>query len=61
MEAVGEQIPDVRQVGGNLRYRLLDGIKRAFAVFFFLHPSLWDFQRAMDEGMVEAKQRGNLV
>jgi hypothetical protein len=51
----------VRQVGGNLRYRLLDGIKRAFAVFFFLHPSLWDFQRAMDEGMVEAKQRGNLV
>jgi hypothetical protein len=54
LEAAGEQIPDVRRAGGNLRYRLLDGIKSAFAVFFFLHPSLLDFQRAMKE-----RRKGN--
>jgi hypothetical protein len=31
LEAAGEQIPDVRRAGGNLRYLLLDGIKSAFA------------------------------
>jgi hypothetical protein len=49
LEAVGEQIPDTRRAGGNLKYRLLDGSKSAFAVFFFLHPPLPDFQRAMRE------------
>jgi hypothetical protein len=49
LEAVGEHIPDLRRAGGNLKYRLLDAIKSAFAVFFFLHPSLLDFQRAMKE------------
>jgi hypothetical protein len=47
LEAIGSKIPDQRQSGGNLKYRLPDGIKSAFAVFFFLHPSLPDFQRAM--------------
>ncbi|MDR3122220.1 MAG: transposase [Treponema sp.] len=42
--------------GGNRRYRLLDGIKSAFAVFFFLHPLLLDFQRAMKE----RRKRDNL-
>jgi len=35
---------------------LLDGIKSAFAVFFFQHPSLLDFQRAMKE----RKKRNNM-
>jgi hypothetical protein len=56
LEAAGEQIPEVRRAGGNLKYRLLDGIKSAFAVFFFLHPSLLDFQRAMKE----RRKRSNL-
>jgi hypothetical protein len=47
LEAVGEKIPDLRRAGGNRKYRLLDGLKCAFAVFFFMHPSLLDFQRAM--------------
>jgi hypothetical protein len=35
---------------------LLDGIKSAFAVFFFQHPSLLDFQRAIKE----RKKRNNV-
>jgi hypothetical protein len=49
MEAVGDKISDLRRTGGNLKYRLLDGIKCAFAVFFFLHLLLLDFQRAMQD------------
>jgi hypothetical protein len=56
LEVAGEQIPDTRRAGGNLRYRLFDGIKCAFALFFFLHPSLLDFQRAMKE----RRKRDNL-
>ena len=56
LEAVGETILDQRQSGGNLKYRLLDGIKSAFAVFFFLHPSILDFHRAMKE----QKKRNNV-
>jgi hypothetical protein len=48
LEAIGEQILDVRWAGGNLRYQLLDGMKNAFA-FLFLHPSLLDFQRVVKE------------
>jgi hypothetical protein len=56
LESAGENIPDQRQSGHNLKYRLLDGIKSAFAVFFFQHPSLLDFQRAMKE----RKKRNNV-
>jgi hypothetical protein len=56
LEAIGEKIPDQRQSGRNFRYHLLDGIKSAFAVFFFQHPSLLDFQRAMKE----RKKRNNM-
>jgi hypothetical protein len=56
LEAAGEKIPDQRRNGCNLKYRLLDGIKSAFAVFFFQHPSLLDFQRAMKE----RKKRNNV-
>ncbi|MDR2304088.1 MAG: hypothetical protein LBE10_05825 [Treponema sp.] len=43
LKTIGEQIPDVRRAGGSLKYRLFDGSKSAFAVFFFLYP----FQRPM--------------
>ena len=56
LKAVGDKIPDQRQRGRNLKYRLLDGIMSAFAVFFFQHPSLLDFQRAMKE----RKKRNNV-
>jgi hypothetical protein len=56
LEAVGEKLPDQRQKGRNLRYRLVDAIKSAFMVFFFQHPSLLDFQRAMQE----RKKRSNV-
>ena len=49
LQAAGDKLPDKRHIGRNLKYRLLDGIMSAFAVFFFQHPSLLDFQRAMKE------------
>jgi hypothetical protein len=33
--------------GGTLRYRITDALMCAFAVFFFLYPSLLHFQQAM--------------
>ena len=56
LEAAGEKIPDQRRSGCNLTYRLLDAIKSAFAVFFFQHPSLLDFQKAMKK----RKKRNNM-
>ena len=56
LEAVGGSIPDKRRGGGNLTYQLLDAIKSAFVVFFFQHPSLLDFQRAMKK----RKKRNNV-
>ena len=49
LQSAGEKIPDKRKSGRNLRYSLLCGIMSAFAVFFFQHPSLLHFQRAMKE------------
>jgi hypothetical protein len=56
LEAAGEKIPDQRRSSGNLTYQLLDAIKSAFAVFFFQHPSLLDFQKAMKK----RKKRNNV-
>ena len=56
LEAVGDKIPDKRRTGCNMKYRLHDGIFSAFAVFFFQHPSLLAFQRAMKE----RKKRNNV-
>ena len=49
LQAAGEKIPDKRKSGRNLKYSLLCGVMSAFAVFFFQHPSLLDFQRVMKE------------
>ena len=56
LDAVVGAIPDQRRSGGNLTYRLLDAVKSAFVVFFFLHPSLLDFQRTMKK----RKKRNNV-
>jgi hypothetical protein len=48
-EQVCRQIPDTRRPGHNMRYAVADFMKCAFAVFFFQHQSLLDFQRQMKE------------
>ena len=48
-EQVCQHIPDTRRPGHNLRYAVADFMKCAFAVFFFQHQSLLDFQRHMKE------------
>ena len=56
LKAAGSKNPDNRRAGYNKKYRLYDGIICAFVVFFFQHPSLLDFQRAMKE----RKKRSNM-
>ena len=49
LETKGDMLPDKRNTGHNFRYRLTDALKCAFAVFFFQHQSMLDFQRQMKE------------
>ncbi|MDR1445019.1 MAG: hypothetical protein LBI94_09100, partial [Treponema sp.] len=49
LERAGAEAPEFRKGGHNQKYRLLDAIKSAFAVFFFMHQSMLNFQRAMKE------------
>jgi hypothetical protein len=49
MDSVEEKVGDKRREGYNLRYKIQDAVKSAFAVFFFQHPTLLAFQRAMKE------------
>jgi hypothetical protein len=56
LERDGETLPDKQASGHNFRYKLVDALKRAFAVFFFQHPSMLDFQRQMQE----KRKRGSL-
>jgi hypothetical protein len=49
LENKGDALPDSRDTGHNFRYTLTDALKCAFAVFFFQHPSVLDFQRKMQE------------
>ena len=46
-EQVSQHIADTRRQGHNLRYTMGDFVKCAFAVFFFQHQSMLDFQRQM--------------
>jgi hypothetical protein len=61
-EGVGVETADGRRrrttgsPGYNQNYEIQDGIKSAFAVFFFQHPSVLDFQRAMQD----RKRRNNM-
>jgi hypothetical protein len=56
LRKAGDIIPDVRREGNALRYRITDALMYAFAVFFFLYPSLLHFQR----GMKTRRQRDNM-
>jgi hypothetical protein len=47
LEQAEKGLPDKRQDGHDLKYHLLDAVKCAFAVFFFQHPSLLNFQQKM--------------
>jgi hypothetical protein len=49
LEAVGATVTDNRREKYDKKYVIGDAIKSAFAVFFFQHPSLLSFQRAMKE------------
>jgi hypothetical protein len=49
LEEAGARLPDSRRAGHNFRHTPSDALKCAFAVFFFQHPSLPDFQRRVRE------------
>ena len=39
------RLPDIREHSNALTYRIIDAIMSAFAVFYFQHPSLLNFQQ----------------
>jgi hypothetical protein len=47
LKEAGRNLPEFRREGHNLKHRILDAVLSAFAVFFFQHPSVLDFARAM--------------
>jgi hypothetical protein len=49
LEEVWKEVPDNRREGYDQLYGIGDAVKSTFAVFFFQHPSLLSFQRAMQE------------
>ena len=49
VEQVSQELPDTRRQKHNLRYTVADFMNCAFAVFFFHHQSLLDFQRRLQE------------
>ena len=56
LDEAGEGVPDRRNREHNFKIEYRDAIKSAEAVFFFQHPSLLSFQRAMRE----RKKRSNV-
>jgi hypothetical protein len=56
LEGVAAKVADIRKKGPALKYRLDDGIKSVFAMFFFQHPSLLSFHQQM-----KRKQNSNNV
>ncbi|MDR0909331.1 MAG: hypothetical protein LBM77_06145 [Spirochaetaceae bacterium] len=46
---VAARLPDTRRPGNDTKYELQDALKSALSVFYLLHPSLLDFQRAMEK------------
>ena len=52
-EMVCQEIPDTRRQGHNLCYTVTDFMKCAFAVFFFQHKSLLNFQRQMKKRLAQ--------
>ena len=49
LKAAAEGLKDNRREGFDLKYKLIDALKSALAVFFFQHPSMLDFQTTMKQ------------
>jgi len=47
LRETAEELPDRRKSSNALKYRISDAIMSAFAVFYFQHPSLLNFQQEM--------------
>ncbi|MDR3123406.1 MAG: hypothetical protein LBU16_06460 [Treponema sp.] len=47
LDKAARQLPDGREAGNGLKYAIADALKSALAVFYFLHPSLLNFQQEM--------------
>jgi hypothetical protein len=49
LRETAENLPDRRKSGNGRKYETADFLMSAFAVFYFQHPSMPDFQKAMEE------------
>jgi hypothetical protein len=47
LDKAAEKLPECREAGNGLKYTIADALKSALAVFYFLHPSLLNFQQEM--------------
>jgi hypothetical protein len=56
LSETAENLPDRRKSGNGRKYEPADFLMSAFAVFYFQHPSIPDFQKAMEE----REKRNNL-
>jgi hypothetical protein len=56
LRKTAEALPDKRKASNRRKYDIPDFLMSAFAVFYFQHPSMLDFQKAMEE----RERRNNL-
>jgi hypothetical protein len=56
LDKAAEKLPENREASNGLKYTIADALKSALAVFYFLHPSLLNFQQEMQRKM----KRNNL-
>jgi hypothetical protein len=56
LRETAENLPDRRKSSNGRKYETADFLMSAFAVFYFQHPSMLDFQKAMEE----REKRNNL-
>jgi hypothetical protein len=49
LEETAAELPDNREASNGTKYELADVLKSALAVFYFLHPSLLNFQQTMKQ------------
>jgi hypothetical protein len=50
LRETAENLPDKRKAGNGRKYETVDFLTGAFAVFYFQHPSMLDFQKAEERG-----------
>jgi hypothetical protein len=49
LRETAEALPDKRKASNGRKYEIADFLMSAYAVFYFQHPSMLDFQKAMEE------------